>query len=231
MTYPYRKLVLVFALLTLPPMAQAASPAKIKLLTESCETALALSAIPIHLRDESSVYVLKDEGYERTRDGSNGWACMVSRNHPESYIPACFDRHLTQTIMQAYLDSDVLILKGAADGEINEFINAGLASKRFSTPDKPGVSYMISRWNHMYVERSDSIVSLSPHIMSFGADLSNEELGFNGAAFKANRGLPVIGTMGPFNWIVTLTDHGSESSAVIEHCGDTIPAPQKKVIN
>lgn len=51
-----------------------------ELLGAGCETALALSAAPEHLRVGATVYVFTREGYVKTREGTNPFSCIVNQH-------------------------------------------------------------------------------------------------------------------------------------------------------
>ena len=58
-------------------------------LTEECEESLALSALPLELRDRASVWVWRNGDFVRSRASDGGFDCIVQRNHPDSIIPEC----------------------------------------------------------------------------------------------------------------------------------------------
>lgn len=74
---------LALAILAWPlaqPNAAAATPVKLEALAEDLEIELALSSLPPHLRKDATVYVLRPaKGFERVRQGSNGFHALVSR--------------------------------------------------------------------------------------------------------------------------------------------------------
>ena len=82
-----------FVLILVGMFTACASAAKehIELLSTACEEALALSALPERLRTDATVYVLEATGYRKSRAGQGAFSCLVTRNHPQSYIPLCFD--------------------------------------------------------------------------------------------------------------------------------------------
>ena len=58
-----------------------------ELLSRKKEVALALSAAPEHLRRGAAVYALEQNGFVKVRDGSNGFTCIVNRDHPLNQKP------------------------------------------------------------------------------------------------------------------------------------------------
>ena len=86
---------------------------KLDRMPESLETRYALSAVPPHLRDAATVYLLDpDKGYYVSRQGTNGISCLVIRTdwqfptrpfRNDVYWPVGFDAEGTKTLMQDFL--------------------------------------------------------------------------------------------------------------------------------
>src|SRR5690242_14416526 len=59
---------------------------KIRPLPRDLEIQLALSALPPHLRDNATVYVLNpDKGFEVARQGTNGFHALVARTGDDTF--------------------------------------------------------------------------------------------------------------------------------------------------
>ncbi|MEO0425249.1 MAG: hypothetical protein AAF184_23130, partial [Pseudomonadota bacterium] len=79
---------LLAALTAWSPLALATQSAeRLTPLPRACEEALALSALPLRLREQASVYALTDQGFELTRRSDGPFTCIVERNHARSIIP------------------------------------------------------------------------------------------------------------------------------------------------
>src|SRR5215475_8584478 len=63
---------------------------------------LAESAAPAEVSSKATVYVLGPKGYEKAREGTNGFSCLVSRHFvkpAETTIePQCFDAEGSRTL-------------------------------------------------------------------------------------------------------------------------------------
>src|SRR3984893_12425358 len=73
---------------------------------------LAESAAPAEVSTKATVYVLGPKGYEKAREGTNGFSCFVSRHFvkpTETTIePQCFDAEGSRTLLPVYLHGEVL---------------------------------------------------------------------------------------------------------------------------
>jgi hypothetical protein len=69
-----------------------------ELIPREKEIELALSAAPEDLCDGAGVYVFERNGYVKVRESTNGFTCIVNRDHSLSLKPACFDAEGTATI-------------------------------------------------------------------------------------------------------------------------------------
>jgi hypothetical protein len=90
-----------------------ASPAKLERMPEALEVEFALSALPPHLREHATVYVLDPStGYVVNRQGTNGVSCIVVRTdwqfpsqpfRDDIFWPVCYDKEGSKTLLQDYL--------------------------------------------------------------------------------------------------------------------------------
>ena len=113
-----RAAILVVLGLPLAIAGQAAAQtvaAKPALLAESEEIRLARSAAPPEVARDADVWVLRRGGHVKVQSGTSGVACMVSRDHPESLYPICYDAEAARTIFQIALRESQLRENGADD--------------------------------------------------------------------------------------------------------------------
>ena len=74
---------LVFSLMA---SAESRQPNRIEPLPRDLEIQLALSALPPHLRDNATVYVLDPaKGFELARRGTNGFHAFVARTGDDTF--------------------------------------------------------------------------------------------------------------------------------------------------
>ena len=123
---------------------QTAVPKVPELMPREKELEMALSAAPAHLRAEAGVYVLREKGFEKVRDSTNGFTCVVNRDHPLNLKPTCWDAEGTRTIVPKVLRVGELLMQGKPMPEIAAEIREGFKSGKFQSPQRPGVAYMLS---------------------------------------------------------------------------------------
>src|SRR6202161_1223922 len=84
--------------------------------------ALAESAAPSEVSSKATVYVLGPKGYEKAREGTNGFTCFVGRHFvkpAETTIePQCFDAEGSRTLLLVYMHGEELRTNGKAEAEI-----------------------------------------------------------------------------------------------------------------
>src|ERR1700677_3086145 len=90
---------------------------------------LAMSAAPDEVSSNAAVYILGPKGYEKVREGTNGFSCLIERSFSgttqTSSAPACFDAEGSRTIMVAYLHREELRAEGKSEEEIKDDIAKG----------------------------------------------------------------------------------------------------------
>lgn len=219
---PILAVVLVFAQPRQPVLAD--TPA-VELLPRTCEVALALSAAPEHLRGDATVYALEKEGYLKVREGANNFICIVNRDHPRVLKPTCFDREGAETIVPKILFFGESLIAGKPVATIKREVDRAFSEGRFISPRRPGVAYMLSRYNRPYNSGTGELGWFPPHVMFYAPDLTTEDIGFSMEAWHANNRLPGIGYQGPHGYMIMIADDGQERSrADLPSCPDWVHA-------
>ena len=144
-------------------------------MTRAEEISLAEGAGPPALVADATIYVLAESGYEVARQGSNGAACLVSRDRVETLEPLCFDAEGTRAILPVYLERGRLRAAGRSEEDIEAHIQAGFESERFGPPSKTGIAYMLSPHNKVF--NGSEVISYPPHIMVYAPYLTNADIG------------------------------------------------------
>ena len=168
---------------------------KIEPLPRYLEIQLALSALPPHLRDNATVYVLNpDKGFEVARKGTNGFHTFVARTGDDTFrgswpfteyrddilYPVSFDSAGVNAQMRVFFDAAEMQAKGTPPGELKKIIKDRYKSGYYKAPERAGVSYMMSPILRTYLnnDEDDSVATLNvPHVMYYAPNVSNEDIG------------------------------------------------------
>jgi hypothetical protein len=191
--------VLAVLLFSLPASAQN-KPApgamqKIEPLPRELEVQLALSALPPHLRDNATVYVLNPAtGFEVARKGTNEFHAFVARTGDDTFkgswplteyrtdifYPIAFDKAGSNAQMRIFFDAAELQARGTPPGELKRIMQDRYKAGFYRAPERAGISYMLSPVLRTYVapEESDLVSTMNyPHVMYYAPGVSNEDIG------------------------------------------------------
>lgn len=147
---------------------------------------LAESAAPPEISGKATVYVLERTGYEKVRDGSNGFTCFVDRQNPLNLEPTCFDSEGSATTLQSRLFAEQQRATGKTEEQITAEIEQGYKSGKFKAPQKPGIVYMMSDRGYLLNPATHQLVSLPPHLMFYAPYATEKDIG----SPPAVRGMP-----------------------------------------
>jgi len=162
------------------------------------EIELAISAAPPDVGSKAAVYVFTSQGYEKARDGENGFTCLVNRDSElEGYHvlkPTCWDAHGSRTIVPAILE----IAKRRAAGQSVPDVKAGvrqlIADGKLKLFDKVGVAYMLQGDVSDYDAATGKVVNrrFPPHIMIYAPGITANDVGVAGRAAFGDVRAPLI---------------------------------------
>jgi hypothetical protein len=89
---------------------------------------LAFSAAPTEVASKAAVYILGAQGYEKVREGRNGFRCLIEGSFAgttqNSIAPACFDAEGSRTLVLTYLRREELRAQGKSEAEIKDVLCA-----------------------------------------------------------------------------------------------------------
>jgi hypothetical protein len=217
-------------LLTLNANAQIHKAPKAEPLPRDLEIQLALSALPPHLRDKATVYVLNPaQGFEVARKGTNGFHAFVVRTpvdmmrgswlltqyRDDILYPIAFDPAGTKAQMRVFFDIAEMQAKGTPPEQLKKIIQDRYKTKYYKAPERAGVSYMLSPVLRNYVDpdKDDKVETTNnPHVMHFAPNMSNEDVG--GSTPGSNPyPYPFVILHGPHGY--TVQDLGQAETAAI----------------
>ncbi len=202
---------------------------KIEPLPQDLEIQLALSALPPHLRDHATVYVLNpDKGFAVARKGTNGFHTFVARTGDDAFrgtwpltkyrddvlYPVSFDSAGAREQMRVFFDAAEMQAKGTPPGELKKIIKDRYKTGYYKAPERAGVSYMVSPILRTYVnpEESDKVAtSNNPHVMYYAPHVTNEDIGgkppsirFAGSGMEVGGFYPFVIMPGPHGYFIQL---------------------------
>jgi hypothetical protein len=147
------------------------------------QIALAESAAPAEVSSKATVYVLGLRGYEKAREGTNGFSCFVGRHFvkpTETTIePACFDAEGSRTLLFVYMHGEELRISGKSEEEIKADVAKGYEEGRYKYPSKPGFLYMMSSENRLSAITDQSSGIFPPHLMFYAPNMTTQDIGLD----------------------------------------------------
>jgi hypothetical protein len=209
-----RSLALITALtLALP----AAAGDRMKL-SQECEIAVARSALPQRLREGASVYALVGKKYQKVVDGNGPFTCIIERNDVNSVIPQCMDSAGVDSVLPAIIDRSEMAVAGANFEAIETANQAKLHGGMYHSAARPGVNYMMSDYNYIYVASAERVLKVPPHVMFYAPGLTNADVGGSFQGMIENVGTPFVFQEGPHGYMLTYTEHRADPNAVAQAC-------------
>jgi hypothetical protein len=144
---------------------------------------LAESAAPAEVSSKATVYVLGPKGYEKAREGTNGFSCFIGRHFvkpAETTIePQCFDAEGSRTLLLVYMHGEELRTNGKSEAEIKADIANGYKEGRYQYPSKPGFLYMMSSRNRLRAIPEHGTGIFPPHLMFYAPNMTTKDIGFD----------------------------------------------------
>lgn len=206
-------------------------------LPRDLEIQLALSALPPHLRDAATVYVLNPaRGFEVARPGTNGFHAFVARTGDDTFrgewpltkyrddilYPIAFDNAGAKAQMRIFFDAAELQAKGTPPAELKRIMQRRLNAGFYPAPARAGVAYMLSPVLRTYInpDANDTVLTANvPHVMYYAPNVSNQDIG--GAQPKPGSLYPFVILHGPHGYSVQFLGV-TETAAVNREYGDML---------
>jgi hypothetical protein len=171
-----------------PEGASDTSP-KLEKMPEALENRFALSAIPSHLREAATTYVLEPaKGYVLSHKGTNGISCIVVRSDwqwPDSsfrddiFWPVCYDAEGSKTLLQDYLYAAELRARDMGAKQVHAEVAKKIGTADYPNPSRSGVSYMLAPIMRGYTHGPIPATMNMPHYMFYAPNVKNTDIGGN----------------------------------------------------
>lgn len=167
------------------------------------ETAFALSAAPLHLRDSAGAYLLDPaRGYFEARAGTNGFQCLVARTEWEwpqlafrddIFIPVCSDAAGAAAWLPVFMDVAAMRAHGDSPQAVYDEVMRRFANGRYHAPARAGVSYMLGPVMRTFSAPSsrEPMTMVAPHFMFYAPNVTDADIGGrqgNGGPFMLSPG-------------------------------------------
>jgi hypothetical protein len=211
---------------------QARSPG-IEALPRDVEIELAASALPKHVRDNATIYVLDPrKGFEVARKGTNEFHALVARTGDDAFrgswpldkysedqlYPISFDSAGAKAHMRVFFDAAQAQAKGMPAAELQKLMQERFKTGYYKPPARAGISYMLAPLLRTYddPETSPKMSTAShPHVMYFAPNVSAEEIG----SAELGGVYPHIIMPGPHGLIVQALDTKEKAAINKQHAG------------
>jgi hypothetical protein len=165
---------------------------------------LAEAAAPPEISGKATVYLLEKTGYEKVRDGSNGFSCFVDRQTPLNCEPTCFDAEGTATTLLVRVFTEEQRAKGRGEEQIKAEIDQGYKTGKFHPPQKPGIVYMLSDQGYLLNAETNQLIHIPPHLMFYAPYATDKDIG----SPPPSKGMPHLIRPGqPDAYIVVMPAH------------------------
>lgn len=155
------------------------------LINEAEELRLAATAGPKKITEGATYYVLRQDGFAKVKDGTNGFHCFVERSwsgpsrentrgfNPRIRAPHCINPEGAQTTMKEIFLVSKLAMAGHSAEEIDQVVDRAYNEGDLTLPTGLSLTYMMSKHQHL----ADEIGAWKPHVMLWIPYLTEEQVG------------------------------------------------------
>lgn len=208
--------------------AQPSTDSELEKMPVDLETDFALSALPHHLREGATIYLLDPKkGYYIARQGTNGFTCLISRTEWEwaefrndHAYAVSYDVEGSKTIVPVYLDVAQMRASGKyTPAQVRDIVVERIKKGVYKAPSKSGISFMLAPVMRTYPNKKEIVTYSLPHYMFYAPYLTDADIGaipgtqhpaiFNPGDFVLGKG------KGPFGYIVMPAGQ-AETAKIIE---------------
>jgi hypothetical protein len=196
------------------------------------ETAFALSALPPHLRDHATVYLLDPKkGYYMARQGTNGFSAFLNRTEWEHaefaqdiYEPISYDATGSKVYLTPFFDVAAMRASGKYTPlQIKDTIVKRVNNGTYRPASRVGVSYMLSPLLRVHTEQG-IVNQVMPHYMFYAPYLDDNDIGGStdgNQPFMVNSGNALDKSHSIFNFIIMAAGE-AEKAKIIEENKDLL---------
>ena len=165
--------------------AQQAKDWMLEKMPTDLETEYALSALPVHLRDGATVYLLNPtRGYYMARKGTNGFSAFVERTDwqrgefvQDMFAPEGFDSIGSATLVPIFFEIAAMRASGKFTGsQVRDIVIKKVKDGTYKAPPRTGVCYMLSPL--FRANPGGGIINMvMPHYMFYAPYMDDADIG------------------------------------------------------
>src|SRR5450432_1041475 len=219
----------VIVLVSIQSFGQKSGNWKLERMPAGLETDFALSALPPHLRDAATVYLLDpNKGYYIAHQGTNGFSTFINRTDWEwaEFVQDSYDAEGSKTYLPVFFAVAEMRATGKySPSQIRDTILKRVKDGTYKVPSRTGVSYMLSPLLRTHVDSTSGIVNMvMPHFMFYAPRVDNTDIGGVWDAhspYAINSG-PVLDKEHSISNYIILPAGDTEKAAIIEENKDLL---------
>jgi hypothetical protein len=178
---------LVAVMISITGFGQKSADWRLEKMPVDLEMTFALSALPAHLRDSATVYLLDPEkGYYIARQGTNGFSTFINRTDWEwaefaqdNYAAISYDAEGAKIYLPVFFAVAEMRATGKYSPlQIRDTIRRRVKDGTYKAPSRTGVSYMLSPLLRTRPDSRSGIVNMvMPHYMFYAPRVDNTDIG------------------------------------------------------
>jgi hypothetical protein len=184
-------LTFFFTLISICSFSQKPTDPQLDKMPADLEKDYALSALPSHLRNDATVYLLDPQtGYYIASKGSNGFVCFVMRTawewgefRNDIVTAIAYDAEGAKTIFPIYEDVAAMRASGKYTAlQTRDTVLNRIRKGIYKAPGRSGISYMLAPMMRTYPGKpdSDTVMTMSmPHFMFYAPYITSADIGTN----------------------------------------------------
>ncbi len=185
--YRCRLSLAVIVLTSIQSFGQKSADWKLEKMPARLETDFALSALPTHLRDAATVYLLDpDKGYYIARQGTNGFSTFINRTDWEwaefgqdTYAAISYDAEGAKTYLPVFFAVAEMRATGKySPAQIRDTILKRVKDGTYKAPSRTGLSYMLCPILRTRPDSASGVITMvMPHYMFYAPGVDNNDIG------------------------------------------------------
>ena len=183
---PFQFIISLLVVFSSISYAQETKGWQLEKMPPDLETDFALSALPPHLRDSATVYLLNPQkGYYVGRQGTNGFGTFINRTEwewaefvPDTYAAVSYDAEGLKTYLPVYFAvAEMRAIGKYTPTQIRDTILKRVNNGTYKAPTRMGLSYMLCPMLRTHLDERGIINNILPHYMFYAPGVDNTDIG------------------------------------------------------